>query len=475
MARGPDVQTLVRRSAEVQPLWALLRTVDRARYLRRAAQAVIDEFDELERLLGDAHGRPGGEIAALELLPAIDALTWLADTGVRALGERKLPVPRATQPFARARLAYEPLGVVAIVGASDAPFAQPLWQVGAALLAGNGVVLKPSPRAPLAGERIARIFTRASLPEGLLGLATGADDVGRELVGAPGLARVMFTGTREAGHQVALACAEADVSVGLEVEGMGAALVLSDAGIARAAAGTVNAAFAAAGRSRGALRRAFVVRDVHESWLAAVSAHAAKAPPVSDAGRAPELIEEAVAAGARLVCGGPLADGSFAPAVLDGVTDAMLAGREPADGPLLAVTPVADADEALAAARRLDPGPGTSVWTADRYEGARIARALRTGSTWLNDHHVSPAVPAVPWGRGAGGDDAVRSFAARRAIVWNPPTRRGLWWGPYDAAADRAARAVARLRSVRDADRERALREGALPIARIAIRALRRR
>src|SRR4051812_4779980 len=190
MPRGSDdVQALIRRSAEVQPLWALLRTADRARYLRRAAQAVIDEFDELERLLGDAHGRPLGEVAALELLPAIDALFWLAQDGVRALRERRLPVPRDTQPFTRARLAYEPLGVVAIVGAGAAPFAEPLWQVGAALLAGNGVVLKPSPRAALAGERIARIFTRASLPEGLLALAAGGDDVGERLVRSDGLAR----------------------------------------------------------------------------------------------------------------------------------------------------------------------------------------------------------------------------------------------------------------------------------------------
>src|SRR5204862_3865318 len=82
-----------------------------------------------------------------------------------------LGVPRGTHPLARARMAYEPLGIVGILGAADAPFAQPLWQVGAALLAGNGVVLAPHPRCELGAERIARLLARASLPEGLLATA----------------------------------------------------------------------------------------------------------------------------------------------------------------------------------------------------------------------------------------------------------------------------------------------------------------
>ncbi|MBX5441855.1 MAG: aldehyde dehydrogenase family protein, partial [Solirubrobacteraceae bacterium] len=226
-----DPAALVASSAQVQPLWAALRVADRARYLRRAAQAVIDELDELAAVLGAEGGRTPGEVIALELLPAVDGLRWLADGGARALRERRLPVPRATSPVTRARRTYEPLGVVAVVGAGDAPFAQPLWQTGAALLAGNGVVLKPSPRAPVAGERIARLFARASLPEGLLAVLPGDDAAGRALVAAPGLAKVVFTGTRAAGQEVALACARAGVPVALQTAGVGAALVLADAGV----------------------------------------------------------------------------------------------------------------------------------------------------------------------------------------------------------------------------------------------------
>lgn len=469
----PDVAALVASSAQVQPLWAALRLPDRARYLRRAAQAVIDELDELADVLGHEGGRTRAEVVALELLPSVDALRWLADGGVRALRERRLAVPRASSPTTRARRIYEPLGVVAIIGAGDAPFAQPLWQIGAALLAGDGVVLKPSPRAEVAGARIARLFVRAGLPEGLLALASGGDDVGRALVATPGIAKVAFTGTRSAGHDVALGCAQAGVPVALETAGVGAALVLADAGIARAARGTVNAAFAAGGRTRGALRRVFVAEAVHGEWLAAVCAAARALPPVEDPGRVPALVEEAVTAGARVVAGGP-GSGRWRPVVLDGVTDAMRAGTEPADGPLLAVTPVAATDDAIAAVRRLPTGPGISVWTADRYAGERIARTLDTGATWLNDHRIVPALPAAPWG-GAGGEDALRDFASARAITWEPPVGGALWWGPYDATVERAGRAVAGLRSVRDRDRERALRDGPIALGRVIGRALRRR
>lgn len=472
-----DVAALVAGSARVQPLWAALRLPDRARYLRRAAQAVIDELDELAEVLGREAGRMPAEVLALELIPAVDALRWLADGGVRSLRERRLPVPRGTSPVTRARRTYEPLGVVAIVGAGDAPFAQPLWEAGAALLAGNGVVLKPSPRAGGAGERIARLFARASLPEGLLAVAPGGDDVGRALVAAPGVAKVAFTGTRAAAHEVARGCAEAGVPVSLQVSGVGSALVLADADVERAARGAVTAAFAAGGWTRGALRRAFVAREVHDAWLSAVVEGARALPPVPPerAGEAGALVADAVAAGAALVCGGPGGDGEVFPAVLDGVTDAMRAGAEPADGPVLAVTAVDSTEAAIAAAGRLPAGPGISVWTANRYEGERIARALGAGATWLNDHRVVPALPAAPWGGTAGGEDAVRSFAAARAITWDPPAGGALWWGPYDATLAQAARAAALLRSARDRDRERGLRQGPRPMARVALRALRRR
>ena len=131
------IDEVVRAVSRVQPLWALLRVVDRARYMRRMAQAIIDELDELIEAIGREQGRPRAEVAALELLPAIDALIWIADDGAKVLGSRRVGIHRSMSLARRARIAYEPYGVIGVIGAGSAPFAQPLGQIAGALLGGQ--------------------------------------------------------------------------------------------------------------------------------------------------------------------------------------------------------------------------------------------------------------------------------------------------------------------------------------------------
>src|ERR1700735_2302793 len=176
-----DIDEVVAQVAKVQPLWALLRTGDRARYMRRRAQAIIDEVDDLREAIAQEQARPRTEVATLELLAAIDALNWVAQQGAGVLGGRGVGVHRSLFLTKRARIAYEPYGVVGVIGAGSAPFAQPLGQIAGALLAGNGVVFKPAERASIAAERIARVLARAGLPEGLVRVVHGGADVGLEL------------------------------------------------------------------------------------------------------------------------------------------------------------------------------------------------------------------------------------------------------------------------------------------------------
>jgi acyl-CoA reductase-like NAD-dependent aldehyde dehydrogenase len=236
--------------AKVQPLWALLRVKDRARYMRRMAQAVIDDFDELAEELGREQGRPRAEIAALELLAAIDALKWIADDGAEVLSARRVGVNRSLTIAKRASIAFEPYGVVGVIGAGSAPFAQPLGQIAGALLAGNGVVFKPAERACLAGERIARVLARAALPEGLVRVVHGGADVGVALAKAP-VRKVLFTGSPAVGRVVARACVSREKEVTVELGGKDAMLVLADAHLRRAVAGALWASCAGAGQARG--------------------------------------------------------------------------------------------------------------------------------------------------------------------------------------------------------------------------------
>ncbi|HEY5287069.1 MAG TPA: aldehyde dehydrogenase family protein [Solirubrobacteraceae bacterium] len=528
-----DVSEVVAQVAKVQPLWALLRLEDRARYMRRMAQAIVDELDELREAIAAEQSRPRTEVATLELLVAIDALEWVAHDGARVLGGRRVGVHRSLSLTKRARIAYEPYGVVGVIGAGSAPFAQPLGQIAGALLAGNGVVFKPAERASIAAERIARVLARAGLPEGLVRVLEGGADVGLELARAP-VRKLLFTGSPATGRAVARECVSQEKEVTVELGGKDAMLVLADAHVARAAAGALWAGCAGAGQARGAVERIYAAPEVAERLVARLVA-GARAMTVGDPSdprvqigalaserrlaHVCELVEEAVAQGATLHCGGPVrpadlvglasadatersgeetADGQdaragrrsavlgsgafYAPAVLSGVTHEMRLMREPIGGPVLAVMSVGSVSEAIALANDSPYGLGASVWTADRYRGMRIARELDAGMVWLNDHLPSPAISRGPWGAGAGsglgrtlGEAGLRACAQEKLITWDPPGVRGLWWGPYDELSASAARAAAKLRSRRESDREQAWRQSGVALARVGLRALGRR
>jgi acyl-CoA reductase-like NAD-dependent aldehyde dehydrogenase len=520
----PDVSEVVAQVAKVQPLWALLRLEDRARYMRRMAQAIVDEIDELRETIAAEQARPRTEVATLELLVAIDALKWVAHDGARVLGGRRVGVHRSLSLTKRARIAYEPYGVVGVIGAGSAPFAQPLGQIAGALLAGNGVVFKPALRASIAAERIARVLARAGLPEGLVRVVHGGADVGLELARAP-VDKLLFTGSPSTGRAVARECVSQEKEVTVELGGKDAMLVLADAHVARAAAGALWAGCAGAGQARGAVERIYAAPEVAERLVARLVA-GARAMTVGDPSdprvqigplaserrlaHVRELVEEAVAQGATLHCGGPVdpddpsvpaAAGTtgrqapltasrdadpgrafYAPAVLTGVTHEMRLMREPINGPVLAVMTVGSVSEAITLANDSPYGLGASVWTTDRYRGMRIARELDAGMVWLNDHLPSPAISRGPWGATAGsglgrtlGEAGLRACAQEKLITWDPSGVRGLWWGPYDEASARAAQTAARLRSTREGDREAALRQGGAALARAGLRALGRR
>ena len=488
-----DVQELVAGARKVQPLWALLRMTDRARYMRRVAQAIIDEFDELAQLIAREQGRPRAEIATLELLPAIDALIWIADEGARVLGPRRVPIHRSQAALGkRARVAYEPYGVIGVIGAGSAPLAQPLGQIAGALLAGNGVVFKPARRACLAGERIARLLARATLPEGLVRVAHGGAQVGVALARSP-VDKVLFTGSPAVGRAVARACVSQDKEVTVELGGKDAMLVLADADLPRAAAGALWAGCAGAGQARGSVERIYVAsrgRRALSHRPGQRRAGAARRRP-----RAPRRADRpaGLARDAWSTCGSsstrpsPRAPGCTA------------ADRSPshrraatADAPFYASGGAQrghprDADHARAARRPRAGGDGGRLDRPRDRAGQRLRLRPRrldldrrppprrcasrascdAGMVWLNDHLPGPMLARGPWGAAAGGGLGRTLGRGRPAGLrpgeahhLGPPGTRGLWWAPYDELLEQAARTVARLRSARDSDRERAWRHG---------------
>jgi acyl-CoA reductase-like NAD-dependent aldehyde dehydrogenase len=491
-----DVQRVVDEVAALAPAWAALTLEQRGDYLRRAAHVVLEEDDDIRDLIVREQGKPRAEAFAMEVLPTVDALGWIAGAGAEILSEEKLPMPQAFLKTKRSSFVYEPLGVIGIISPWNYPWSIPLGEVAMALLAGNGVVLKPASLTPLIGERIASVFSRAGVPEGLVrvvhGPGTGA------ALAESSVGKVFFTGSVETGRSVAEACARRLKGSVLELGGKDPMIVLDDAHLEHAIAGAVWGGFANAGQTCSGIERVYVTRGVSERFIAGVIEGAQRlrvGDPMSwDTEVGPmasveqleivrELVDDAVAAGAELRCGGPVQapaglDGAFyAPAVLTGVTHDMRIMREEIFGPVVPIVVVDSEEEAVTLANDSDFGLGASVWTSDRARGERIAARLEAGMVWINDHMFSHGACQCAWGgvKDSGLGRTHSKFGLYECVnvklrTWEGSALRDPWWHPYDETLGRALRSSAQLLYGSAAGRGRALRDGAVPLTRLGAR-----
>ncbi len=374
--------------------------------------------------------------------------------------------------------------MIGVLAGWASPWIEPALEVGAALMAGNGVVLVPS--APLAGERLRSAFLRAGIPEDLFAIAHGV----------------------EAAAELPDACSRIVSAVAPPAKG--AMLVLHAAPLEQVASAALWAAFAAGGGHPTAVSRLVCVPSVADPLLRLLQGRAerlhvgdptreeAEVGPLrshADLGRVQELVGEAVAGGAVLVCGGPTAveglSGAFyAPAVLRRVPPDARLLREPAPGPVLSVVEASGEAEAIALVKGgarepgdappVSPAPtgdapedasrdrrarGTivSVWAGDRPKGERVARTLGAELAWVNEHGVVAPGPALRLAR----------HVAPRQVASRPATLAGARGLPYDPELVRARTAATRLAHGREQDRVSVLRREAVPLVRGALRVAR--
>src|SRR5918999_78488 len=263
------VQGIVDDVAEVQPFWAQLSLEDRARYMRRAGDVLLAEIDDLAELLTREQGKPRVESYSMELLPTVDALKWIADEGPEILADEKVPFPQAFLKTKRAKFSYEPIGVVGVIAPWNYPGSIPFGEVAIALMAGNGVVLKPASLTPLIGERIREVFEHAGVPEGLVRTVHGGGAVGQALVGSSA-AKIFFTGSVEVGRRVGAECARRMKGSVLELGGKDPMIVCADANLTNAVSGCLWGGFANAGQTCSGIERVYVVREVADRFLEGV-------------------------------------------------------------------------------------------------------------------------------------------------------------------------------------------------------------
>jgi succinate-semialdehyde dehydrogenase/glutarate-semialdehyde dehydrogenase len=491
-----DVQAVVDAVAKVQPFWAQLPLGDRARYLERTAQVLVDESDAIRDLIVREQGKPRNEAFSMEVLPTIDSLYWIARAGREILADEKIPMPQLFFKTKSSAFMYEPLGVIGVISPWNYPWSIPFGEVALALMAGNGVVLKPASLTPLIGERIGQAFERAGVPEGLVRVVHGPG-TGPALVRSS-VAKVFFTGSVETGRGVGEECARQLKGSVLELGGKDAMLVLADANIDHAIAGALWGGFANAGQTCSGIERVYVVQEVAERFVAGVIDGARKLevgdPMRWDAEIGPmvsreqfdvvaELVDDAVAAGAEMPCGGPVDVPGFenaafyAPTVLTGVTHQMRIMREEIFGPIVPIIVVASEDEAVALANDSDFGLGGSVWTSDRSKGERVAGELEAGMVWINDHMFSHGACQCSWGgvKDSGEGRTHSKFGLYECVniklrVWEPSRIRDPWWHPYDETLGKALRQAAAILYGRPSIRAGALRDGAVPLMKLGVR-----
>jgi acyl-CoA reductase-like NAD-dependent aldehyde dehydrogenase len=498
----PDqVQGVVDDVARIQPAWAELSLKTRGAYLRRAADALLDDIDELAELLVSEQGKPRAEAYTMELLPTVDALHWCAKAGPKILADEKVRMSQAFLASKKSRFTYEPIGVVGVIAPWNYPWSIPFGEVAIALMAGNGVVLKPASLTPLLGEAIRRVFEKGGLPEGLVRVVHGGGAVGDALAKSSA-GKIFFTGSVDVGRVVGEVCAGQLKGSVLELGGKDPMIVCADADLDNAISGAVWGGFANAGQTCSGIERVYVMREVADRFVEGVTREAQKlrlgnpreweteiGPMTSDGQYeiVVELIEDAVASGATKLCGGPtpvagLSDKYIAPTVLTGVTHEMRIMNEEVFGPVLPIVVVDSEQEAIDLANDSEFGLGASIWTKDRQKGARIARRVESGMVWVNDHSFSHGACQCAWGgvKDSGVGRSHSKFGFYECVnvkmnSWEPGLTRDFWWHPYDQTLGEAVRASAKLLYGKGATRTQALRDGAGPLLKVGARTLRKR
>jgi acyl-CoA reductase-like NAD-dependent aldehyde dehydrogenase len=413
VASASEVAAAVGRARAAQPGWAALPFGRRADVLQRFHDRLFSGRDELldtiQRETGKTRRDAFGELVAV----ASTARHYRAH-GRSYLRERRRPgaVPLLT----RSRVRHAPLGVVACITPWNYPFLLAIGDALPALLAGNAVVVKPAEATPLSAELAARWLGECGLPAHVLQLVYGPGSaLGPALIAA--VDYVAFTGSVATGRKVAAAAAERLIPCSLELGGKNPMIVLAGAPLEAAVGGLLVGAFYNSGQTCIGIERVYVERAIFERFVARAVEHTRALKvgwslgwdmdmgsliSAAHADKVLAHVRDAVAKGAHVLTGGErradLGPAFVAPTLLEGVTGEMALCAEETFGPVAALYPVADAEEAVRRANDSPYGLNASLWTGDGTRSLALARRIETGSVGLNSTLLIYDSLAVPMG-----------------------------------------------------------------------------
>ncbi|HVF18724.1 MAG TPA: aldehyde dehydrogenase family protein [Mycobacteriales bacterium] len=401
-----DVDRAVAAARAAFPAWSATSAEERSKVLSRLQEALAARSDEVARTITAEMGAPARFAQAVQAgLPVAILGTFAKLVADYDFEER----------VGNSLVVREPVGVVGAITPWNYPLHQVVAKVAPALGAGCTVVLKPSEVAPLAAFVLAEVMHEVGVPAGVFNLVTGTGPVvGEAIAGHPDVDMVSFTGSTRAGTRVSELAAKTVKRVALELGGKSANVILDDADLAVAAKVGLADAFQNAGQKCTALTRMLVPRarqDEVVEILTGLLPSYAPGDPTQDGTRVGPLVSDAqrervrgyirtgVEEGARLVAGGAEAPDGLdrgyyvAPTVFADVTPEMTIAQEEIFGPVLAVMPYDDEDDAVRIANSTVYGLAGSVWSADTDRATAVARRLRTGQVDVNGGRFNPLAP----------------------------------------------------------------------------------
>ena len=404
-ARAPDcrpteLDAAVDAARNALGTWKATPVERRRELLLAFSAAIAQQSPELARLLTQEQGKPV-EDATYDILAGAH---WLAEGS-------KIDLPEHISEDAEGRktiVRFEPVGVVAGLVPWNFPIALAMVKVTPALLAGNTMVLKPSPTTPLTTLKIGEIG-RSIFPPGVLNVISGGDRLGPWMTAHPGFSKISFTGSTQTGRKVAENAARSLKKVTLELGGNDAAIVLPDIDVTAVAKDLFWAAFKNAGQICIAAKRMYVHDDIYEQVKAALTDYArtvsvgdgslqgTQIGPIQNKAqydRVVSLLEDSKSGGHRFAVGGdvPDGDGYFVPVtILDNPPEDARIVREEQFGPILPLMRFSTIDEVVERANATEYGLGASIWTKDIQMAEQLADRLEAGTVWINEsQYLSP-------------------------------------------------------------------------------------
>ena len=410
-----DARRAIEAAAAAFDGWAGLTAYQRSEKLYAAYHLMLERREDLAKLMTSEQGKPL-RAARIEVGYAADFLLWFAEEAKRVYGQT-IPSNRAEQRF---MVLHQPVGVCAAITPWNYPVSMLTRKIGPALAAGCTIVLKPAEQTPLCAIEVFKILDEVGLPPGVVNLVPTSDPVpvGAELLSAPEVRKLTFTGSTEVGKLLMAQAATTMKRVSMELGGHAPFIVYDDADHKRAATGAAMVKVLNTGQACICPNRLYVQRGIADAFIAALADRIGKMQagsgftegvqigPLVDQpslDKVDRQVRDAVAKGATVVTGGqrltegPLADGYFfAPTVLTGVTAEMVIYREETFGPVAPVIVFDTEDEVLAMANDTEYGLASYVYTNDLGRAYRSIEKLKFGIVGVND--INPTGAAAPFG-----------------------------------------------------------------------------